>query len=55
MADYKPSAVTGLVNVSGSVDLSRLDIIEHTVTTSVAVSTLTTIFTHTAAAKENIE
>jgi hypothetical protein len=54
MVYFRPSKITGLVNVSGDVSLSRLDIIEYAEVTSIADGTLTTILTHTAAAEENI-
>jgi hypothetical protein len=54
MVYFRPSKVTGLVDVSGAVDLSRLDIIEYAEVSSISSSTLTTILTHTATATENI-
>jgi len=54
MSDYRPSQVTGLVDVSGSVDLSRLDIIEYAEVSTISDGTLTTILTRTAVAEENI-
>ena len=54
MVYFRPSQITGLVDVSGSVDLSRLDIIEYAEATSVSASTLVTVLTHTALASENI-
>jgi len=54
MTDFRPSQVTGLVDVSGSVELSRLDIILYAEATAVSDVTLTTILTRTALANENI-
>ena len=54
MADFKPSRVSGLIDVSGTVDLSRLDIILHAEVTSIAASALTTIITRTSLGSENI-
>ena len=54
MVYFRPSEITGLVDISGSVDLSRLDIIEYAEITNLADGTLTTILTHTAIAQENI-
>ena len=54
MVYFRPSQITGLVDVSGSVDLSRLDIIEYAEITNLSDGTLTTILTHTAIATENI-
>ena len=52
--DFRPSQITGLVDVSGSVELSRLDIILYAEVTSLSDSTLSTILTRTAVAEENI-
>ena len=54
MVYFRPSEVTGLVDVSGSVELSRLDIIEYAEVSTISASTLTTVLTHTATAEENI-
>ena len=54
MVYFRPSKVTGLVDVSGSVDLSRLDIIEYAEVSTISDGSLTTILTHTAVAEENI-
>lgn len=52
--DFRPSQITGLVDVSGSVDLSRLDIILYAETTSLSASTVDTVLTRVAIAEENI-
>lgn len=54
MVYFRPSKVTGLVDVSGEVQLSRLDIIEYVEVSTISDSALTTILTHTAVAEENI-
>jgi hypothetical protein len=54
MVFYKTSQITGDVDVSGSVGLSRLDLIRFTETTIVAANTLTTILSFTAIATTNI-
>lgn len=54
MVYFRPSQIRGEIDVSGSVDLSRLDIILHAEVTSISTSTLTTILTRTSLASENI-
>ena len=54
MVYFRPSQITGLVDISGEVNLSRLDIIEYAEITNLADGSLTTILTHTATAAENI-
>jgi len=54
MVYFRPSQISGLVDVSGSVDLSRLDIILYAEATAVSASTLTTVITRTSLASENI-
>ena len=54
MVYFRPSEIVGEIDVSGSVNLSRLDIILHAEVTAISASTLTTILTRTSLALENI-
>ena len=54
MVYFRPSKVTGLLDVSGTVDLSRIDIILHDEITGITASTETTILTRTSLGLENI-
>jgi len=51
--DYKPSRITGLVAVSGVIDLSRLEVIEYDEAQNVAANSLTTVLTYSASALAN--
>lgn len=53
MVDFKPSQVTGLVTVSGVVELSRLELTKYSEVTSVSSVTLTTVLTHTVSATKD--
>ena len=54
MADFRPSQVTGNIDVSGTVDLSRLDLVRYGTLPTVVASTITTILSYTAGADTNI-
>jgi len=54
VADFRPSQVTGNLNVSGTVDLSRLDLVRYAEALLVPSSIETTVLTFTATQTTNI-